>query len=502
MAFPPAFLQNVRRRLNFFGRGISVEGGPPYQIIESLFLQALGLIFLFAFWSLRNQILPLAGSQGLDPVAPALRAMQSEAGNRAFFSVPTVFWLNASDGCLIGVCLLGMAASVLLFASRWTNRIVQRTAVLICFLGYLSVATVGQPFTLFQWDALLLETAFLSLFAGAPLLVWAYRFLLFRLMFESGCVKLLSGDPNWRNLHALRYHFMTQPLPNPVAYYADHLPNVILDSLTLLTFAIELICPFLLFFPRRLRHLGGAALITLQAVIILTGNYAFFNWLTIALCLWAFDDQSFERARSWLVKKTPMPPSVFYRSFSHAVLAAVMLLGSVQVVSLFAPSVSRPFGRFMNFIAPWQIVNSYGLFAVMTTTRPELIFEGSNDGQSWKEYSFRYKPGDVKRPLPVVAPFQPRVDWQLWFAALDGDYQADRWVGNLIVRLLQGEPQVIALLDKPPFSKPPRYIRTQLYEYWFTTEAERKKTGAIWNRRLERSYLPPISLDMLRSPQR
>jgi hypothetical protein len=160
--------------------------------------------------------------------------------------------------------------------------------------------------------------------------------------------------------------------------------------------------------------------------------------------------------------------------------------------------VAIPFGGLYSLVGALQIVNSYGLFAVMTTTRPELVYEGSNDGQNWKEYSFPYKPGDVKRELPIIAPFQPRLDWQLWFAALDGNYQADRWTGNLVIRILEGDKAVMALLgSRPPFATPPKYVRVALYDYWFTDEAERRKTGAIWNRRFERLYLPSISLDAL-----
>ncbi len=495
MALQHRFIDEIRR----YGWRDSASTSSQDQLTESLFIQGLGLVFLFAFWSLQNQILGLAGSHGIVPAAPAIHSMRTEMGARALSYVPSVFWFNASDGWLQGVCVAGMFASLLLFASVWIRRrIWQRTAILFCLLFYLSVASVGQPFTMFQWDALLLETAFLSLFTGTPLIVWGFRFLVFRLMFQSGCVKLLSGDPNWHNLHALRYHFMTQPLPNPIAYYAYQMPGWILDSFTLLTLLIELVCPFLLFLSRRWRHVGSIALIALQVVIIITGNYAFFNWLTIALCLWAFDDQSFGRLRGWFCGKALNAPSAFYRRLSQAAIVVLILLGLAQTAATFASSATRPFAPLLSLISPWQIVNSYGLFAIMTTTRPELIFEGSDDGQNWKEYQFRYKPGDIKRSLPVIAPFQPRLDWQLWFAALDGDYQADRWVGNLIVRLLEGEPQVTSLLDKVPFSKPPRYIRTQLYDYWFTTESERKKTGAVWNRRFEKNYLPPISLDMLK----
>ena len=481
--------------LNRFAFGSAIRP-LDYRITENLFLRLLGLVFLFAFWSLQQQIVALAGSHGLIPAARILASMHADLGSRAFRLVPTLFWLNASDSWLSGISFAGILTSVFLVLSGRLPLLWQRIVVAVCFAFYLSLASIGQPFTMFQWDALLLETAFLSLFAGTPLAVWAFRLLVFRLMFESGCVKLLSGDPTWRNLHALRYHFMTQPLPNPFSWYAYQSPSWLLDALTFFTLAIELICPWLLFLPRRIRHVGAALLIALQVAILLTGNYAFFNFLTIAICLWAFDDSSFRWCER-LLRARIAPPAKWFRKLAAVVLATVMVLGAMQVVSLFKRSFAAPFSGIMSLIAPFQIVNSYGLFAVMTTARPEIVFEASQDGATWKEYSFPYKPGDVRRGLPVIAPFQPRLDWQLWFAALDGNFQQDRWTVNLAARLLEGEPTVLRLLDKPPFPTPPKYVRAQLYDYWFTTPAERKKTGAIWSRRYEREYLPAISLDML-----
>jgi hypothetical protein len=285
-----------------------------------------------------------------------------------------------------------------------------------------------------------------------------------------------------------------------LAWYAYQSPAWLLDSLTFLALAIELVCPFLLFFPRRLRHVGAGLLIALQVAILLTGNYAFFNFLSIAICFWAFDDRTFDRLRPILKRSAGSLKSVAARTLSTVVLSVLMFLGALQVAELFAPEFAQPFRTVLSLVGPWEVVNSYGLFAVMTTSRPEIILEGSNDGQTWKEYSFPYKPGPVNRGLPVVAPLQPRLDWQLWFAALSGSYQQDPWTVNLVVRLLQGEPSVLRLLDPPPFSTPPKYIRASLYDYWFTTFEERRKTGAIWNRRFERSYIPPVSLDMVRAP--
>jgi hypothetical protein len=457
-----------------------VNSAGSYALTEALFLRLLGFVYLTAFGSLWPQISGLLGSSGIAPVTQMLTSMHSALGAKAYFYVPSLFWWNSADSTLTLCCVLGCLASLLLLAGLFP-----RYTAAACFILYLSLSTVGQPFTSFQWDALLLETGFLALFAGASWLVWAYRFLLFRLMFESGLVKLTSHDPNWRNLHALRYHFLTQPLPNPIAYYMYRAPGRLLDSLTGITLAIELICPFLLFCPKRIRHCGVALLMLLQVAIILTGNYAFFNLLTLALCLWAWDDATFTPLASLLRRGFPVSlelRSKFMATTSNAALAVLALLGLLSMVGVQA-----------TWLQPFEIINRYGLFAVMTTTRPEIIIEGSDDRVTWKEYSFRYKPGNLHRDLPFVAPHQPRLDWQMWFAAL-GNYQESPWMQSLMYRLLRGDASVLALLDPPPFHKPPRYIRALLYMYDFTTPEERGRSGAVWRRELLGNWFGPVSL--------
>jgi uncharacterized membrane protein YphA (DoxX/SURF4 family) len=451
-----------------------------YELTESLFLRLLGLTYLCAFGSLWPQILGLTGSHGIAPATNLMTAMHGQLGARAYFYMPSLFWLNASDGALLLVCGLGSLCGMLLLAglfSRWMAA--------VCFLLYLSIVSVGQPFSSFQWDALLLEAGFLALFAGAPWLVWTYRLLLFRLIFESGLVKLTSGDPNWRNLHALRFHFMTQPLPNPIAYYMYRAPNWLLDSLTALTLAIELLAPFLLFLPRKLRMAGVAAMMLLQVAILLTGNYAFFNLLALALCLWGLDDVTFAPLGRLLRRRLPksnVPKSKRLLTGMNAGVALMALVGVLELI-----------GHAPAFLQPLEIVNSYGLFAVMTTSRPEIVIEGSEDRVNWKEYSFRYKPGNLHRGLPLVAPYQPRLDWQMWFAAL-GRYESNSWVGSLIYRLLLGDASVTALLNPAPFPKPPRYMRALIYEYDFTSAAERARSGAVWQRRLLGTWFGPVAV--------
>lgn len=459
-----------------------------FELTETLFLRLLGLIYLSAFGSLWPQILGLIGSHGIVPAAQTMRMMQTEMGTRVFWYVPTLFWFGNTDAALVWCCIAGCVAAIAL-----TLGFVSRTSAAACFILYLSFVSAGQPFSAFQWDALLLESGFVALFAGTRWLVWAYRFLLFRLMWESGLVKLLSGDPNWRNLHALRFDFMTQPLPNPLAYYAYRAPAWMLDSMTAATLVIELGAPFLIFGPRRVRHIGAALLMGLQVAILLTGNYAFFNLLTLALCLWAFDDRTFAPLGKLLRRRVPRVRSRIFEPVLNALLVVLIAIGAVQVVGMFAPGFERSFSRLLALIAPFQIVNTYGLFAVMTTSRPEVVIEGSDDQVNWKEYSFKYKPGELHRELPLVAPHQPRLDWQMWFAAL-GEYQENEWVGGLLYRLMQGEPTVIGLMNRAPFQKPPHYMRALLYDYDFTTPEQRSRTGAVWQRRLLRTWFGPVAL--------
>jgi hypothetical protein len=462
-----------------------------YLLAESLFLRALGLIYLCAFASLWPQIAGLIGSHGVNPAAAYLNAVRHAYGTHVYSIIPSLFWLHASDGALIALCIAGCCTSILLVVGVCT-----RLSAAACFILYLSVVSIGQPFMGFQWDALLLECGFLAVFAGAPWLVWAYRFLLFRLMFESGVVKLASHDPNWRNFHALQFQFMTQPLPNPIAYYAYRVPARLLDFATLATLVIELAVPFLLFGPRRVRRIAALILIAFQILILLTGNYAFFNLLTIFLCVWAFDDADFKRLTpilTWHFPRLAIPAPGEWRVAGNICISLLIGLAGLQVLGTLSPSLGRSASERLDFLQPFEIVNSYGLFAVMTTTRPEIILEGSNDNQTWREYSFRFKPGNTHRGLPWVAPYQPRLDWQMWFAAL-GPYDSNTWVGGLMYRLLTGEPSVLGLMDPPPFSTPPRYMRALLYRYDFTTPAERAKTGAIWQRQLTGVWFGPVAI--------
>jgi hypothetical protein len=272
-------------------------------------------------------------------------------------------------------------------------------------------------------------------------------------------------------------------------------PGWLLVFLTAATLVIELLAPFLLFLPRRFRAVAGLLFIVLQVAILLTGNYAFFNLLTLSLCLWCFDDATYTPLRS-LLQRTYPAQKIFSGRLAltaNIALAVLMIAGLLQLEAALLPASRRLVRTILFPIEPFEIVNSYGLFAVMTTTRPELVLEGSNDQTHWLEYSFRYKPGELHRALPLIAPYQPRLDWQMWFAAL-GTYRQNPWVATLIFRLLLNEPSVTALLDPPPFAQAPKYIRVVLYTYTFSTEAERARTGQVWNRERQGNWLESLSL--------
>ncbi len=445
------------------------------------FLRALGAIYLVAFSSFGAQAGGLIGSQGILPVTDYLNGLRDAVGTRAYWYAPTLLWVNSTDRALQVAWIAGVVLSLLLILGLF-----RRPCLVALLILYLSISTAGQDFWSFQWDILLIEVGFLAIFAdGSPGRTWLFRWLLFRLMFMSGMSKLLSGDPNWRNLTALGYHYETQPLPTPLAWYMHQLPLWFQRASTAFVFVVELLVPFLIFAPGRWRRAAAMLLIALQILILLTGNYTFFNWLAIALCLFLFAGTE-RRNDAW--------QSVRHRAVTVALTVFVLTTSGLQFLQMFRVTLPGPAETYLAWISPLRLVNSYGLFAVMTTTRPEIIVEGSNDGSTWTPYEFRYKPGDVKRAPPWVAPYQPRLDWQMWFAAL-GSPGDNRWFYNFAARLMQGSAPVVALLKSNPFpGTPPKYIRAVVYDYKFTGFEQRRRTGAWWQREEKATYLPGISL--------
>jgi len=490
-------------RITWFLWGAHLEP-PSFFISRNLFLRFLGLIYLAAFLSFWSQAEGLIGENGISPVGEFLRVAHDRLGPAAYWAVPTLAWLNSSDGFLHFLCGGGVFLSLLLVVGMFPS------AVLFgLWIFYLSLVVAGQVFMQFQWDVLLLEIGFLAIFL-APLTFWPRNWeksppsagvrwllwwLLFRLIFSSGVVKLMSGDPTWRNLTALTFHYETQPLPTWIGWYVHQLPGWFQRVSCVGMFAAELAVPFLIFTPRRLRLWGCAISIAFQVLILLTGNYCFFNLLTVALCVLLLDDAFWPR---WMRNRisTVGERRLWPKGVIVPLALIILLVSSVEMIGLFRQRMvwPAPVAALYRLVAPFRTINSYGLFAVMTTSRPEIIVEGSEDGQTWLAYEFKWKPGDLKRRPEFVEPHQPRLDWQTWFAAL-GSYQRNPWFVNLMVRLLQGSPEVLKLLEKNPFEeKPPRFIRASLYEYRFTDLVTRKREGVWWKREFLRAYTPSASL--------
>jgi predicted DCC family thiol-disulfide oxidoreductase YuxK len=470
-------------------------GPPRYDLVSFVFLRFMGLIYLSAFVSFGAQALGLIGSHGILPLAELVKLISGRAGVERFFAMPMLFWIDASDLAIRSVCWAGAGFSLLLIFN-----VLPRLSLFALYVLYLSLLYGGQTFMSFQWDTFLLEAGFLGLllsFAQTPGL-WLLRWLLFRFMFMSGVVKLLSGDPNWWNLSALSYHFFTQPLPTPLAWYAAHFSPSVLKVATAGLFVVELVLPFLIFCPRRLRFCAAFGILLLQSCILLTGNYNWFNLQTMLLCLLLFDDAALQKVLPRRLVRV-LSRRVHLRP-TKAVSVTVAAWGLVLVFSSLVQMDERiggsppPAARALDqLIEPLRMVSSYGLFAVMTTERNEIIIEGSDDGTEWREYQFRYKPGDVARRPPWNIPHQPRLDWQMWFAALD-DPRRVNWFPRFLEKLLENEPTVTALLEKNPFpDKPPQYLRAQFYDYTYSSGEELGK-GLWWRRRSLGLYYPVVHL--------
>jgi len=471
-------------------------GPPQYDLVSFLFLRLFGLIYLSAFLSFGVQAQGLIGSHGIQPLTELLDAIGARFGPERFFLMPMVFWWSASDFTIQAVCWTGAGLSLLVVFN-----VLPRLSLSLLYVLYLSLLYGGQDFMTYQWDTYLLEAGFLALllsFATTPG-ICLLRWLLFRFMFMSGVVKLLSGDPNWWNLSALSYHFLTQPLPTSLAWYAAHLPLDVLKFATGGTFFIELILPFLIFCPRRLRFVAAFGILLLQGCILLTGNYNWFNLQTMLLCLPLFDDAALQKTLPRrLVRLLPIrPEQQAPRRAVGVVVGALALLivfcSLVQMDVRFGgkpPAVAMAVDRVLE---PLHIVSGYGLFAAMTTERDEIVIEGSYDGIDWREYEFRYKPGDVARRPPWNIPHQPRLDWQMWFAALE-DPRGLRWFPHFLQRVLENEPAVMALLARNPFpDKPPLYVRARFYDYTYVSSEDKTK-GSWWERRSLGLYFPVVRL--------
>jgi len=527
-----------------------------YNMSRACFLRGLGLVYLIAFVSLWVQVDGLIGHNGIlpaDKFTEHVHAAAQDSGLGPYALAPTFSLYLKGDWGLHVQCAVGSFLSLLLIVG-----VTPGITLVLLWLLYLSLTIAGQTFLGFQWENLLLEAGFLAIFLApmhlvisssprtppdsafrrllwlgveaipgtvARLLLW---WLLFRLMLQSGLVKLLSNDDVWWELDALSYHYWTQPLPVWISFYVHHFPHWIHKVSVVATYVIEIALPFLIVFPRRPRLLAIWGFTLLMIVIALTGNYTYFNLLTIVIALLLVADQNLPRRVRESMRRRTRPHWLNSGRGGLqplATVATVIIVGALawstwlilpvswhylyRTVHAFSRVASNRFNRELTIsdphiserlrtkferVSPYRFVNSYGLFADMTEKRPEIIIEGSDDLKTWRAYEFKYKPGALDRRPRFVQPHQPRLDWQMWFAAL-GNYQGNPWLLSLAQRLLEGQPEVLALLAENPFpERPPHYLRATTYDYHFTTPAERRQTGDWWKRNNPRAYIPMVTL--------
>ena len=472
-----------------------------FDLTRWAFLRLLAIVYAIAFASLAVQITGLVGEAGILPAGDYLSLAHARLGAYAWWRLPTLCWLTGTgDVALLALAWGGVALSGLLFANL--------APALVCpllWLAYLSLSVVGQVFLNFQWDALLLETGLLAclwapcglrpgIASGTPRsVVWLLWLLVFKLNVMSGLVKLTSGDPTWWDLSALEYHYWTTCLPTWTGWFAHHLPSSVHRTSAGVMFFVELVVPFGILGPRRLRHATAGVLAALQIGIAATGNYGFFNLLTIVLCVPLLDDPAIGRILP--TRLTTMPPALDRPGFGlrvgRGILVAALATASVAsmlVRFISTDSLPAPVPLMLRTIAPLRSVNGYGLFANMTTSRPEIMIEGSRDGRTWTPYVFRWKPGEPTRRPAFMQPHMPRLDWQMWFAALQGTQRA-HWFRPFLARLAEGSPPVLGLLAADPFPEGvPRHLRSTVHLYEFSTPEERADTGRWWTRRFVGPY--------------
>ncbi len=490
-----------------------------HLVARWLFLRALGLIYFSAFFALLFQIKGLVGAGGIMSATKYLASLHA-AGAGGLFYAPTLFWLGSSNAALMLVCWIGLIASLLVVAN-----VLPRAALIACFVCFLSFIAVSQDFGQYQSDGMLLEAGFLSLFiapagvlpgwgrrslpvrAALWLLLWEW----FRIYFESGVVKLQSGDPTWRNLTAMYEYYQNGPLPTWVGWYLQHLPHWFHIATAALTLVMELLLVWLVFLPRRGRVVLFWVVTAWQTGVIITANYAFLNYLVLILGLLMLDDRSLtrfvpQRWRDGLLHEPEHStllhePDHGLQATSPArlirpILAGVFLLWvgyvtTAQLLLMLKPRAPLPVLP-IALAEPFRIANSYGLFATMTPHRYEVEFQGSDDNAHWTAYGFRYKPQDVDERPRIYAPYQPRFEWNLWFASL-GPWQQSIIVPLTEERLLTGSKDALGLFSVNPFpQRPPKFVRAVLWQYWFSTAAEKRATGAWWRRTLLGTYAPTV----------
>ena len=470
-----------------------------YTLSSWLFARALGGVLLIAFVSLGVQAQGLFGSRGVVPIEMFVES--AKRAGHTFWQHPSALWWSSSDAMIAAVWIVGLVAAIALFVG-----LVPKVALAVSWFAYLSFVSLGWPFMSFQWDTLLLEASFTAFFfvplrmwdrptghpEPHPVARWALWWLLCRLVFRSAYVKLASGDATWADMTALTYHYWTQPLPNVVAWYANQLPDWFQRLSCVVMFIVEFGAPLLLWVPRAwARRIAAAAIALLMLLIALTGNYGFFNLLTIVLCIPLLDDGLLRPLAPLRSEPRAAGGSSTWNTWPG--VGPALLIAVTAAVFFSGTFAERP-ARWLSPVYSFNTFNNYGLFAVMTTDRPEIEIEGTLDGETWTPYELSYKPGRLDRAPSWVAPHQPRLDWQMWFAAL-GDFRRNVWLGNFMRRLLQGEPKVLRLIGRNPFeAEAPKQVRAIIYQYEPTTWDERSASGDWWKRRDRALYAPILGV--------
>jgi hypothetical protein len=460
-------------------------------VTRLLLLRGIGALCLIAFLVALNQFRPLLGERGLLPVPLYVKQIPFRISPSLFYLFPRdiAFTLGAWLGIVLSlIAVTGIAER----CSTWIS-IALWAAI---YLLYLSFVNVGQTFYAFGWESILLECCFFAMFLGSsrimpqPVSIWMFRWLLFRIMFGAGLIKL-RGDPCWRDLTCLNYYYETQPMPNPLSFYFHAAPQWVNKTGVLFNHFSELLIPFAYLLPQPFSGIAGVITILFQLTIIISGNLSWLNWMTLILAFSTLDGKFL--ALTLRAPHMRVPSSAF--QWTNIIVAAIVVLLSIPVV---INMISKR--QIMNTsYNPFHIVGTYGAFGSITRPRYEIIIEGTDDSvitsaTEWREYEFKGKPGDLKRRPPQVAPYHLRLDWLMWFAAMSS-YQDYPWFVNLIAKLLEGDPAVLGLLRTNPFPhRPPRYIRAELYEYHFTTPEEHRRTGLWWKRTFTGNYFPAISL--------
>lgn len=475
-----------------------------YRLTRVVILRLLALVFVVAFAVAYEQLVPLVGARGLLPADAYLRAIAAHEGGRSagFWAAPSVFWLTGtSDLALRTVSLTGLVlALAALFGA--TNAALQ----FVIWALYLSVTHIGQTFYGYGWEAQLCETGLLAVFlcpmttirplrARDPptVVIWLFRWLIVRVMLGAGLIKL-RGDPCWRDLTCLVYHYETQPVPSPVSWLLHQAPSWFQALGVLFNHLVELVVPFFVFSPRRFRHVAGALLVLFQVTLIVSGNLSFLNWLTIVPALACFDDRALARMFPRKCLKIGRSKSSRAHLYLARGLAFVVSVLSVNVVANLLSSsqvMNTSYDRF-------EVVGTYGAFGSINRERYEVVLEGTSDeaiteSTEWREYALPCKPGDVRRRPCVITPYHYRLDWQMWFAGFQ-TYEDEPWIVHLVLMLLRGDSAPKSLFATDPFpSAPPRFVRAELFRYEMTRVGD--GSGAWWKRTLVGEYLRPMSKD-------